>query len=162
MANRYDSYTRAPSSPPSEHAASSESSPSTASPVAVNSSSILSAPLSNIDYNRIRGGMEADTSDSDSIPVVPWNMRAGTKNAGGNTLVTQSYKLATSTPHLTHVEWRNPRSEPHRQRRMQRGNGKRLHKSGMSRDFFLLIALCIGLACALICLARPFITSILA
>lgn len=29
----------------------------------------------------------------------------------------------------------------------------------LARDFFLLVALCIGLACALVCLARPVMTS---
>ena len=31
--------------------------------------------------------------------------------------------------------------------------------STLARDFFLLVALCIGLACALICLARPVMAS---
>ncbi|KAF8742742.1 hypothetical protein AX14_002544 [Amanita brunnescens Koide BX004] len=140
-------------------------------------SSILSETLSNIDFNDFLG-LETDSSSvSISTPMVPWNMRAGTRNEGGNTLVTQAYSLADNSPRLNHLELRSGRGARRKRRQgnsspgqaaVAKGKGKRAaHKPSpkgtagipMSRDFFLLVALCIGLACALVCLARPVIAS---
>lgn len=79
-------------------------------------SSILSDTLSNIDFL----GLEVDSSSSSaSTPMVPWNMRAGTTNEGGNTLVTQAYSLTDNSPHLHHLELRSGRGG---RRKRQRGN----------------------------------------
>jgi hypothetical protein len=51
--------------------------------------------------------------------MVPWNMRAGTTNEGGNTLVTQAYSLTDNSPRLNHLELRSGRGG---RRKRQRGN----------------------------------------
>lgn len=86
-------------------------------------SSILSDTLSNIDFNDFLG-LDSDTSSSsDSTPMVPWNMRAGTRNEGGNTLVTQTYSLANNSPRLNHFEWRSGQAtQPKRRRRNSNPN----------------------------------------
>ncbi|KAF8630404.1 hypothetical protein AX15_002955 [Amanita polypyramis BW_CC] len=101
-------------------------------PVAVDSS-ILSETLSNIDFDGFLEVESDNPSGSESTPMVPWNVRAGTRNEGGNTLVTQSYNLANNRPRLNHFESRSGRGDPRKRRRdpsprdggRMKGKGKR-------------------------------------
>ncbi|KAF8636660.1 hypothetical protein AX17_003466 [Amanita inopinata Kibby_2008] len=167
------------SQPTSEHAMTNSSAASNVSlsPPPVESS-ILSETLSNIDFDDMSESVTA--SDTASVPMVPWNMHAETKNGRGNTLVTQTYNLVKNTPHLSHTEWRTGRGRLRgrdsglegKQNKPTKIKSRPPRKSSLkqaqepagitiSRDFFLIVALCIGLACALICLTRPFVVSML-
>ncbi|KAJ6606486.1 hypothetical protein DFH09DRAFT_1299731 [Mycena vulgaris] len=94
-----------------------------------------------------------DETETDSPPIVPWRTGADTPIP------------PTNIVYVGHTNWRAqhlPEGERRRvRRRVRRIKRHTVNEIGISRDFFLIIALCFVLACLLIVLLRPIALEIL-
>ncbi|KAJ7929219.1 hypothetical protein B0H13DRAFT_2310689 [Mycena leptocephala] len=121
------------------------------------SSARLLSPTPSASTNIVAEALLAsgDDTESDSPPVVPWRTGADTPLP------------RRTVTYVGHTNWRaNHRPEGerrHTRRRVVRIRRKRytVNEIGISRDFFLIIALCFVLACLLIVALRPIALEIL-
>ncbi|KAF8184877.1 hypothetical protein K438DRAFT_1974095 [Mycena galopus ATCC 62051] len=118
------------------------------------SSSYLLAPTASTSTNIVDEALWAsgDDTESDSPPIVPWRTAADTPPP-----------RRIVVPYLGHTNWRAnhiPEGERRVRRvrfvRVRRKKRRRIvNENGISRDFFLIMALCFVLACLLIVAMRP-------
>ncbi|KAJ7093247.1 hypothetical protein C8R44DRAFT_891000 [Mycena epipterygia] len=92
-----------------------------------------------------------DDTESDSPPIVPWRTGADTPLPPRN------------ITYLGHTNWRaqHPREGERRHMRRRIRRRKYVDENGITRDFFLIMALCFVLAFLLIVLLRPIALEIL-
>ncbi|KAJ7702302.1 hypothetical protein B0H17DRAFT_1194807 [Mycena rosella] len=118
------------------------------------SSLALLVPTPSTSTNVVGEAILASGEDthSDSPPSVPWRTGADT----------QLPRAAIA--YIGHTNWRahhQPEGDRRRVRRRIRRKRLIVNEIGVSRDFFLIIALCFVLACLLIVVLRPIALEIL-
>ncbi|KAJ7273176.1 hypothetical protein C8J57DRAFT_1506720 [Mycena rebaudengoi] len=121
---------------------STTSSPALLAPTPSTSTNLVGEALLNSD---------PPSSESESPPIVPWRTGADTP-------------IPMNTIYRGHTAWRvqhAPIVERRRRPILRRRTRRKKDEIGISRDFFLIMALCFVLACLLIVLLRPIALQIL-